>query len=391
MVIFSKKIILLSFLTLLFTFPFIVRAQIQFQQSVSVPGFTETQVGEGTLAKYINAFYKWAVIAIAVFAVLMIVNAGFGMILNSGNVAKVTEKRDELFRAIIGLMLALVAVPMLGMINPILIRLSNLKIKKIERIAIVSPSSVGSYVLRPDYSFLSAGSDVEKLLDFGSGLHFCLYDENGSLDTKTGSGEYVGGSRTIGVAIYFPDNSRREAVAVKGTWKLKGGKQIYSLCNRTDGCGGGEDGWGATINSNLSYDECLGDGGFSSDITTCSKVFLWKKIGWAGDRGTPNDPLLETQQYGNFEIILEVISKRNEFAPQIAQEFFTQHCGLLVPVCSGGQRTGNETKCCKKKIEKDANNYYYDFCVLENSYSCNYFGGWEEETGSTEKSRYCGL
>jgi hypothetical protein len=128
-----KKIIFLSFLLFLFIFPLIIRAQINFQQGVNLPGFTETQVQESTLAKYVSALYKWAIIAIAVFAVLMIVNAGFGMVLNSGNVSKVAEQRDNLFRAVIGLVLALVAIPMLNMISPALVRLSSLTIGNITK------------------------------------------------------------------------------------------------------------------------------------------------------------------------------------------------------------------------------------------------------------------
>lgn len=127
----SKLKKLLIFMTVFYIFILLFSNSvlgIELKTGVAIPGFSEKKVQDDTIAKYVSAFYKWLVAAIAVFAVLMIVNAGLGMILNSGNVAKVVEKKGDLFRAILGLIFALVAVPMLSQINPILTKLSSLTV-----------------------------------------------------------------------------------------------------------------------------------------------------------------------------------------------------------------------------------------------------------------------
>ncbi|MBS4014399.1 MAG: hypothetical protein KGZ97_11690 [Bacteroidetes bacterium] len=129
--------ILLLVITFLFIFllpSFVLAASpIIFQQQIDLPGFESGEIGESSIAKYIIAFYKWAIIAIAILAVLVIVNAGFGMITAGGNATKVVEKRNDLFNAIIGLILILAAIPMLNMINPALVRLDKLLITSIGR------------------------------------------------------------------------------------------------------------------------------------------------------------------------------------------------------------------------------------------------------------------
>lgn len=206
-----KKIIFLSFLIFLFIFPLIIRAQINFQQSVNLPGFTETQVQESTLAKYVSAFYKWAIIAIAVFAVLMIVNAGFGMVLNSGNVAKVAEQRDNLFRAVIGLVLALIAVPMLSMINPALTRLSTLTVRNFIKEPETSPSTT-----------IDASSVCSNIAEYNCGEVFR---------------QTIGGKEIVCCGIKCPQGYG--CASVTGGDPLGGvicppGSFVYRVCQRTN-------------------------------------------------------------------------------------------------------------------------------------------------------------
>jgi|GEM_PF-3217575 len=86
------------------------------------------------LGQYIIYFYKWLVGAIAIFAVLMIVHAGFGMITAAGNAEKIKGARDKIFASIMGIILIMVAHQVLAMINPELVIFKPIIIGGIKRI-----------------------------------------------------------------------------------------------------------------------------------------------------------------------------------------------------------------------------------------------------------------
>jgi murein DD-endopeptidase MepM/ murein hydrolase activator NlpD len=86
------------------------------------------------IGEYVFAFYKWAVLAIAVFAVLVIVNAAFSMVTAGGNSAKITAARDSLFAGIIGVILILVAHQVLYMVDPRLVVLKPIIIGSIKKV-----------------------------------------------------------------------------------------------------------------------------------------------------------------------------------------------------------------------------------------------------------------
>lgn len=134
----NKKIILLFFLFLFFlSLPFVLQAAekkiIEFTPQISVPGFKAGPIQEGTLADYISKIYKWSVIAIAVLAVVMIMISGISWIFAAGNPTAIKSAQDRFTAALIGLVLILICVPLLGLINPALVRLSSFKIPEIER------------------------------------------------------------------------------------------------------------------------------------------------------------------------------------------------------------------------------------------------------------------
>jgi hypothetical protein len=282
--------------------------------------------------------------------------------------------------AILGLILVLICIPLLKMINPALVRLSSFEIPEIARVEIENIDYEIYLPLTywaPDISKGENRDYIEKASP--SELSFCLYQPGGELaDDKSGTGANMGGKRSIFIVVYFEGKRGVENVAIKGYWRLKNSPNKFSLCNRDDGCGGGDDGWQASIYYPKN-EECSWYG-----FSECTKVVLFKKdaLEWRGKRGILNDPDLDTQTYGDFEINFEILSKKNEFKSIKDKESFAQTCGLLTAYCEEGYAGKN--KCCKNKIKINDRDSYYLFCTASDR--CP--PGWDEED---DKYTYCGI
>lgn len=85
------------------------------------------------IGEYLFAFYRWAVAAIAVFAVLIITYSGFQMITAAGQAEKISHARDSIFAGIIGLVILLIGHQLLSMIDPRLTILKPIIIGEIKR------------------------------------------------------------------------------------------------------------------------------------------------------------------------------------------------------------------------------------------------------------------
>lgn len=134
----NKKIIFLGLLILLSTFYFFlfsilpVLAQIKFTPQIPIPGMPEIkEVDEWTLAIYVSSFYQWSVTAIAIIAVVIIMISGIQWILAAGNPPAIQKAREQMMSAIIGLVLVLLAIPILRMINPALVARRTFKVPRI--------------------------------------------------------------------------------------------------------------------------------------------------------------------------------------------------------------------------------------------------------------------
>ena len=102
---------------------------VKFKPQVGLPGFkavAEKQVTSITLAEFIVDFYKWSIRAIAILAVVMIMVAGFQWMLAAGSAPQVSQAKDRMFSALIGLILALGAYTLLNFLNPALVRFREL-------------------------------------------------------------------------------------------------------------------------------------------------------------------------------------------------------------------------------------------------------------------------
>ena len=111
-----------------------VLAQIPFVPQIPIPGMPSvTKVGERTLADYISSFYQWSITAIAIITVVVIMISGLQWIMAGGNPPTIQKAREQMMSALIGLVLALLAIPILRMINPALVRLETFNIPMIIR------------------------------------------------------------------------------------------------------------------------------------------------------------------------------------------------------------------------------------------------------------------
>jgi len=140
----SKFILVFLFFSLIII-PFIVEAQ-EFKSQVKIPGFREGKIGGETLANYIIAFYKWSLRAIGVIAVVMIMVAGFQWMTAAGSVPKITQAKERINNALIGLILVIGAYFLLNFLNPALVNLKSLKIGEIGK----TEMKCGIVIIQPE-------------------------------------------------------------------------------------------------------------------------------------------------------------------------------------------------------------------------------------------------
>lgn len=121
--------------------------------SVRIPGFKgfTANIREGDflsipwIGEYFFAIYQWALVTIAVLAVIMTVIAGLKWMLAAGNAAKIGEAKEQITNSLIGLLLVLSSYLVLNFINPELTIFRPLEVGYIERIEL------------PDYPRAGAG------------------------------------------------------------------------------------------------------------------------------------------------------------------------------------------------------------------------------------------
>lgn len=99
----------------------------------------EIEVDEWTFANYIVAIYNWSIRAIVLLAIIMIMIAGSKWMFAGGNAALITQARNQIISALIGLVIAIGSYTLLSFINPSLVRLGSLKIESIRGILLGNP------------------------------------------------------------------------------------------------------------------------------------------------------------------------------------------------------------------------------------------------------------
>ncbi len=92
----------------------------------------EVVVDGGTFIDYLKAIYMWAVGAIAIIAIVMIMIAGFQWMTAAGNASAIGQAKSRISSSLIGLLLAIGAYSLLNFVNPSLVHLRTLDLGNIE-------------------------------------------------------------------------------------------------------------------------------------------------------------------------------------------------------------------------------------------------------------------
>jgi len=122
-----------------------------FVPGVPIAGVTEIVINGSTIGNYINTFYLWAIRAVTLLAVFMVMLAGIRWITAAGNASTITMAKTQMTDAIIGLVLILCANLILHSINPQLTIFKSLNITKVNPINLMSIKNYDlSYLVQPD-------------------------------------------------------------------------------------------------------------------------------------------------------------------------------------------------------------------------------------------------
>lgn len=123
-------------------------ADIIFRFQIPIPGQPQIiEIDGDSLGLYIANLYKFAVGALAIISVVMIMIGGFQWLMSAGRSEHVTSAKDKIFNAIIGLVLALTSYLLLNTINPNLVKFQSLSIDVItpQTIKNMDPTGCCSY------------------------------------------------------------------------------------------------------------------------------------------------------------------------------------------------------------------------------------------------------
>jgi len=131
----TLSIVILISITLTFTQIVQAEEKIYFTPQVGIGDKVkvgeEIEVNERTFANYVIAIYNWSIRAIVLLAIVMIMIAGSRWMWAGGNAALITQAKNQITSALIGLILAISSYTLLSFINPSLVRLESLEIEPV--------------------------------------------------------------------------------------------------------------------------------------------------------------------------------------------------------------------------------------------------------------------
>lgn len=96
------------------------------------------------IGEYIIAIYKWAVGAIAIIAVVMIMIGGVQWMIAGGNISQISDAKSRITHALIAVFLILGTNLILGFINPNLTIFKPIIVGRIETIPLISQEGIGN-------------------------------------------------------------------------------------------------------------------------------------------------------------------------------------------------------------------------------------------------------
>ncbi len=118
---------------LILTLPKEIQAEtkIEFKPQIPIKGFTGGKIKETSIGEYIIAIYKYAIGVVGILAAVVMMFGGVRWIMAGGNASAIGEAKAWIGAALTGLLLALGSWMILNTVNPSLVTLQPIKLKKV--------------------------------------------------------------------------------------------------------------------------------------------------------------------------------------------------------------------------------------------------------------------
>ncbi|MFH1564235.1 MAG: hypothetical protein ABIC82_00045 [bacterium] len=145
---------------------------VTFTPQVDIPGSTFTRSNDPIkfnkenrgllLAQYIRAWYKFAVAAVGILAVVMIMAGGLIWLTAGGRANQISTAKDWITGAVVGLVLALMSYTLLDILNPNLVTFQSLVIEDVGNVSLNSDCSVKDVCVEGEREDPSSCIAIEK-------------------------------------------------------------------------------------------------------------------------------------------------------------------------------------------------------------------------------------
>jgi len=186
------------------------------------------------LGEYIIALYKWALRAIAILAIFMVMLAGVQWILAGGNPAQISAAKSKISSALIGVVLILTVNLILSVINPQLTIFKPIILGQIEKIELtlrsgsIGVGSAGQGTVK-EYNGLPCPTEQEKEAGFEgfiTAYYSMAYGSKGSAKTF---------ECNVAIECGCPGIGRTEEICVPGVKSCKPitQEQFRGMCKGT--------------------------------------------------------------------------------------------------------------------------------------------------------------
>ncbi len=116
---------------------------ISFTPEVGIPGFkNKLEVNGFLLGSFLIALFNYLIYLSGIFAVMIFIIAGFQWVLAGGNESKISEAKDRIKNAIIGIVLCSSSILILQTINPDLMNIKPLNVETIDPIQLINMEEI---------------------------------------------------------------------------------------------------------------------------------------------------------------------------------------------------------------------------------------------------------
>lgn len=140
-----------------------------FTPLTNLPGLSNT-LNSDTLPRFLNNLYRLSIGAVAVIAVLKIMQGGAELMFNKGSFSQATQAKKHIQNAVLGLLLVLSPAIVFGIINPDILNLS-LNVERLETnySDVATPEAVtrGMALLAFQYCNITVPEDKQECVDRG--------------------------------------------------------------------------------------------------------------------------------------------------------------------------------------------------------------------------------